>query len=144
MNIERKNRYKEKIAHLDRYLDLLTNWIGANSDSAKIQNRDTKDLFALYHAFQLSMEVIADLSSMVVKDSKRMVKDDYLNYQFLKEINIIPESLAKQIKDLNGLRNRIVHDYNGLVDIITIDGILEAIKLLPQYKECIIKWLEKQ
>ncbi|WP_371802316.1 DUF86 domain-containing protein [Candidatus Lokiarchaeum ossiferum] len=141
MKEERKQRYFNKLHHFGKYLSLLSEWIG-DQDSKQLANKlNYQELFGIYHAFQLAMEVVADLASMISKDSSNLSRDDYSNYHLLYEKKIISEISFKEIKDLNGLRNRIVHDYNGLVDNISLEGILESLISLPAFKEEIEKWL---
>ena len=86
---KRKDRYRAKLSHLSKYHSLLQDWLGNKQSDDLVKSANIKDLFSLYHAFQLSMEVIADLTSMVVKDSNFPVQDDYLNLQKLVDIKVI-------------------------------------------------------
>ena len=142
MKEERKKRYYQKIFHLDKYISFLSDWIGERNSESLLEQLNYQELFGVYHAFQLAMEVVADLSSMIAKDLSNLSRDDYSNYQlqFLKKI--ISKEIYNQIKDLNGLRTRIVHDYNGLVDKVSLEGILESITILPKFKGEIEKWLK--
>lgn len=142
MDPERKNRYYEKLIHLDKYFNYLNEWLEDIPNLEELENVIPKNLFAVYHAFQLTLEVMADICSMMTKDIANVVKDDYSNFQFLFERKIISKILYKNLKDLNGLRNRVVHDYNGLVDRLSVAGILETREIIPEFKECVQKWLE--
>ncbi|MCK4287149.1 MAG: DUF86 domain-containing protein, partial [Candidatus Lokiarchaeota archaeon] len=51
---------------------------------------------------------------MIVKDVKLIPKDDYSNINIIKNKKIVNSDLAAKLREANGLRNRIVHDYNGL------------------------------
>ncbi len=144
MNEERKNRYYQKISHLDKYIDLLSDWIGDRNSKTLIEKINFQEMFAIYHAFQLAMEAVADLASMIAKDLSNLAQDDYSNYQMLLNKKILSEDIYNEIKDLNGLRNRIVHDYNGLVDRVALEGIIESITILPLFKEEIEKWLKNE
>jgi len=147
MKEERKNRYFQKIQHLEKYLDYLNDWIQINSIEEVVQKSNkinSKDLFAIYHAFQLAMEVISDLASMISKDLSELVRDDYYNLEILFQKKILSSSLFRELKDLNGLRNRIVHDYNGIIDPIALKGIIVSREILPIFKECVKKWIKIQ
>jgi len=71
-----------------------------------------------------------DLVAMLVRDLGREVKDDYSNIDTLAELGLINESLADELKKLNGLRNVIVHKYDkvdfGLIKE-SLDEILDVI-----------------
>ena len=144
MKEERKNRYYKKILHLDKYLDFLSEWIGERNTETLSKKLNYQELFGIYHAFQLAMEVVADLASMIAKDLSNIARDDYSNYQLLFLKKIISKEIHIEIKDLNGLRNRIVHDYNGLIDKVSLEGIIESITILPTFKGEIEKWLSHE
>ncbi len=52
---------------------------------------------------------------MVVRDKGRVVEDDYSNLERMTKI-LGSESLLEDLKEDNGLRNILVHEYNGVVD----------------------------
>ena len=47
------------------------------------------------------------------------------------------------MKQANGLRNRIVHNYNGLNEEIAFKSIQKHLEHLDKYKEDIDNWLQK-
>lgn len=143
MDASRRDRYHQKLAALDRYLDLLQGWTCGRDVDAIVEAKDIKDLFSIYHAFQLAAEVVADVASMLARDLTRNVSDDYSNFNVLVQKNVITEGSLARLKDLNGLRNRVVHDYNGPVDGIAVSGILEALDAYPAFKEAVAAWLAR-
>jgi uncharacterized protein YutE (UPF0331/DUF86 family) len=78
---------------------------------------------------------------MIIKDSNEIPKDDYTNILKLTNLKIINPSLSKKLKEINGLRNRIAHDYNGLDDIIAIKSIINLLDSIHEFEEEIKKWL---
>ncbi len=90
---------------------------------------------------QSIIEVLADISAMVIKDLNIEPKDDYTNFQILLRENIISNDLFLTLKKLNGLRNRIVHDYNGLVDELIWTTLKETLNSIPSFQEMIKQWL---
>ncbi|MHA1129940.1 MAG: type VII toxin-antitoxin system HepT family RNase toxin, partial [Candidatus Helarchaeota archaeon] len=130
MDSKRKNRYLDKIDSLRKYYQLLIEWF-KDSDFDEINEYGNfKEIFAIYHAAQLSIEVISDLCAMIVKDLVQNPKDDYSNFEKLYTSKIITKDLFKALKELNGLRNRIVHDYNGLIDEIAWKSISENVQYI--------------
>lgn len=49
--------------------------------------------------------------------------------------------IAECLKTANGLRNRLVHRYNGINDKLALDSILEVIPCVEEFIETIKKWL---
>ena len=142
MDKDRIKRYKEKQEKLTEYLSYLKEWT-KDLNVEDFNKTDIKEQFSIYHAFQNVVEVITDISAMVVKDLKKIPKDDYSNLDLLVKENVINNELSSYIKEANGLRNRIVHDYNGIDDDIAYKKILSIFKYIIQFKEVIDNWLKK-
>lgn len=99
--------------------------------------------YGIYHAFQLSIEIITDLIAMIVKDLKLIPKDDYLNIEIITNKKIISPDLAASLREANGLRNRIVHDYYGLDNEIAFNRLIDLLKSLKKFMEEVKEWLIK-
>ncbi|MFO8020717.1 MAG: DUF86 domain-containing protein [Promethearchaeia archaeon] len=139
---ERIERYIEKLEHFKSYMKNLENWIKdiGKKDFLAI---NLKDQFAIYHAFQLSVEIITDLIAMTVKDLKIKPRDDYANIRYLKETKFLSEELTESLKKMNGLRNVIVHDYNGIDELLAFKGIKTNIRTMKDFYEVMREWLRK-
>ena len=138
----RIERYIEKLEHLNEIFKELNEWT-KNLEENEILNLDLKEKFGIYHASQIITEIITDIIAMVTKDLKIKPKDDYSNINYLKEKELLSEGLTLNLKKLNGLRNVLVHDYNGLDDRLAFKGIKEYNPFIEQFKEVIKKWLKK-
>ena len=142
MNIKRKNRYTDKIASLEKYYGLLNSWIKNFDLNIELKNPNYQHIFAIYHATQLCIEVITDLCAMIIKDSQYTPKDDYTNFKFLNDRGIISNELFQALKELNGLRNRIVHYYNGIIDEIALQSINRNFHNMEKIKDVFESWLK--
>lgn len=138
---DRKARYRDKLAHLEEYLDKLHLWLEGADLELLQQAENYERIFAIYHSAQLSIEVISDVASMCVKDLKFGPKDDYTNFSTLHKEGVIPDDLLPQLVELKGLRNRIVHDYNGLIDDIALTVISEKLSVFSIFKWVMDEWL---
>ena len=138
----RIERYIEKLEHLDKLFKKLNEWI-SNIEENEFLSLDLKEKFGIYHASQIIIEIITDIIAMVTKDLKVKPKDDYTNIDYLQEINFLPKELSVNLKKLNGLRNVLAHDYDGLDDRLAFKGIKEYNPSIEQFKELIKKWLKK-
>jgi len=143
MNKERITRYKEKEEHFNKIFEKLKKWTSDIGVNEFLSKTNLEKQFAIYHAYQIIIEIITDLAAMVVKDLKILPKDDYVNINILAENKVISETLATKIKDANGLRNRIVHNYNGLANEIAYKSILTTINDIEKYIEAIKNWIKK-
>ncbi|MHA1583906.1 MAG: DUF86 domain-containing protein [Promethearchaeota archaeon] len=141
----RFRRYKEKIDHLKKYYNFTLNWY-VNNDDFKInqEKKGYQELFSIYHAIQLTIEAIIDVSAMLVKDLGDKPIDNYKNLQILQNEEIIEGNIQENLFKLIGLRNRITHDYNGLIDNIALDSYRENHKVIQNFIKKVEKWLTSQ
>ena len=143
MEKERIKRYNDKLEYLNQTIEYLYNWT-ENIDSIEfIERLELQKQYGIYHAFQIGIEIITDLVSMIVKDIKLIPKDDYSNINTIKNKNIISIDLAAKLREANGLRNRIVHDYNGLDNKIAYNGLVNLLKYFQEFKVKAKEWLKK-
>ena len=143
MNEERIQRYKEKEEYFGKLIGKLKEWTKDLNEKDFINNLSLREQFSIYHAYQIILEIITDLTAMVVKDLKIIPKDDYINIDVLAEKEIISKDLSYNLKQANGLRNRIVHNYNSLDEEIAFKSIQKYLEDLEKYKEAIDNWLQK-
>ena len=142
MEEQRIKRYKEKIKYLKETTDNLESWT-VDVNKTYFQNKlELQKKYGIYHAFQISVEIISDISAMIIKDLKDIPKDDYSNIDILRKKGIIDFNLSENINEATGLRNRIIHDYNGLDDKIAYSRLVELLKSFKQFCKVILKWLE--
>jgi uncharacterized protein YutE (UPF0331/DUF86 family) len=81
---------------------------------------------------------------MMVKDIDQIPSDHYNNYAILNQQRIISTDLHLKLKKLTGLRNRIVHDYNGLIDENMVNAIDKDNSTVTDFQEVVKEWIEKQ
>lgn len=140
MEKERMIRYKDKLELIDERATDIRNWTEEMSEES-IQG-DKKTIFAVWKAFQELVEAAMDLCSMILKDSRKTVKDDYENIGKLEEIGIISTELGSVLRESNGLRNRLVHEYNGLEPKTALISIKELLPELIEFKKMVKKWIK--
>jgi len=143
MEEERIKRYTDKLEYLNLTIEHLNEWT-ENIDSKEfIERLELQKQYGIYHAFQIGIEIISDLVSMIVKDIKLIPKDDYSNINIIKNKNIVSEDLAAKLREANGLRNRIVHDYNGLDNEIAYNRLTNLLESFQEFKVKAKEWLKK-
>ncbi|MBI2043305.1 DUF86 domain-containing protein [Candidatus Pacearchaeota archaeon] len=118
----REKRYKEKAELVEKRLSEIREWIAEDDEKTKL---------ACYKAFQEIVEAIFDIVAMKIKDSDKIVEDDYKNTEKLVNVKIIDKKDAKILNEANGLRNRIIHKYNNIDDILAKKSIVE---IMPHLK----------
>jgi len=143
MEEERLKRYNDKLEYLNQTIENLNDWTGNIDPKEFIERLELQKQYGIYHAFQIGIEIISDLISMIVKDVKLIPKDDYSNINIIKDKKIINEDLAAKLREANGLRNRIVHDYNGLDNELAYNRLKNLLKYFQEFKVRAKEWLKK-
>ena len=143
MEEERIKRYNDKLEYLNQTIENLNDWTESIDTREFVESLELQKQYGIYHAFQIGIEIITDLVSMIVKDIKQIPKDDYSNINTIKNKKIVSVDLAAKLREANGLRNRIVHDYNGLDNEIAYNRLKNLLKYFQEFKVKAKEWLKK-
>ncbi len=141
MDEKRIKRYKEKIEYFKNLMGELNEWTQGLNENDFVNNLSLREQFSIYHAYQIILEIATDLAAMILKDMKIIPKDDYVNFDVLADKKIITKESALNLKQANGLRNRVVHDYNGFDEVIAYKSIQKYFPYLKEYVEDVKRWL---
>ncbi|MCF2138486.1 MAG: DUF86 domain-containing protein [Candidatus Lokiarchaeota archaeon] len=121
----RFKRYFDKIAYIQ---DKLQYFIpNASNDLEKN---------GILYCVQTSIEASIDTIAMIIKDLGYDVKSDKENIRFLVEKDIINPELGIFFEKANGLRNLLVHRYNGIEEA----RIFQEIEIIKKY---LLVWIDK-
>jgi len=142
MEAERIKRYSDKIEYLNQTIENLCDWIDSIDSKEFVESINLQKQYGIYHAFQIGIEIITDLVAMMVKDLRTIPKDDYSNIKILENKKIISSNLTAKLREANGLRNRIVYDYNGLDNSIAYNRIKDLLNPLKEFKVNVKEWLK--
>jgi len=124
MQTERIERYRAKINYIVQNLENLP------------EDHTTKILIdALYYEVFTAIEAVMDLIAMFLKDNGYIVTDDYANIDLLIINQEISAEIGNGLKECNGLRNILVHRYNG-IDQQRVEDVLENVKSV------LYQWIE--
>jgi len=134
---ERIRRYKDKLDRLDKRLDYLDEWISEDS----LEN--IKDRYAVFKAFQESTEIVADICSMYLSDNEKGLGDNRENIVKASG-NLFSSDLEEELGEVNGLRNRITHDYgDGFDTDLAVTSLIELIESLERFSREVREWIEE-
>jgi len=142
MQNERLKRYKDKLELIQERIQDIEKWKGNKKTQELLKDRKTT--LATYKAFQEIIESSMDITAMMLKDSGRTVKDDYENINKLEQQEILSKDLANSLREANGLRNRLVHDYNGLEGELAFKSIKKLIPKFKEFQKQVQSWIQKQ
>jgi uncharacterized protein YutE (UPF0331/DUF86 family) len=136
MEEERKKRYIEKIQHVRRRIEEFNEWKHEFFF-------DEKTRLACYKALQEIIDGCMDIVAMILKDAGHSPGDDYSNISLLEREGIIPRELSLSLRELNGLRNRIVCMHNCLDDEIALSSAEELLPSVERFLKVVGEWLAK-
>ena len=131
MQTERIERYRAKINYIVQNLENMP------------EEHSTKILIdALYYELFTAIEAAMDLIAMFLKDNGYIVTDDYANIDLLIINQKISSEIGNGLKECNGLRNILVHRYNG-IDVQRVEDEIEQVKsILYQWIEIVEEMLD--
>jgi len=99
---------------------------------------------AIYKEFQECVEIVFDLVSMIARDEGFFIEDDYTNLERIKEKIGIDEKTALLLKKAKGLRNVLVHEYDGIIDELAFDSIKKFLPAIKKFHEGVLEWIKKK
>lgn len=135
---ERSERYEEKLEKLEELVSDIEDWhIGTES-----LLKDKPMRKAVYKSFQEAGEILSDVCAMYLSDSDLVLGDDSENIDKAAG-KLFSTDIREQLLEVNGLRNRIVHDYNGFDDKVALESIQNRLENLRDFREEVSKWIEK-
>ena len=138
MNEKIEERIMEKMEILIDRIE----FINENISDEMVENRILKK--ALYKEFQEAIEAMTDICALIRRGLNSSAKDDYTNIDFLVEKKVIDSKTGKKMKEANGLRNRLVHEYDGLNDMLAYESMKELVNHLKSFSQEVLKWMKKE
>lgn len=134
---ERRNRYLDKLDVLEERLDDLEGWM-QDPDEELLNNKERR--FAVYKAFQEAVEAVTDLCAMYLVDHQHGIGGDSENIGKCGG-RLFSEELTRTLIQANGLRNRVIHDYNGFSDQIALKGIRNQTGAMNRFHAEVKGWI---
>ncbi|RJS69616.1 DUF86 domain-containing protein [Methanophagales archaeon] len=135
MNENLKERIMEKIETLIERVEFIEEHLSKEILQDRILRK------AIYKEFQEAVEALSDVCAMVRRGLNSSAKDDYSNIDFLVEKDILEERMGLKLKEANGLRNRLIHGYNGVNDETACYAIKELIGDLRAFSLVMLEWI---
>ncbi len=122
----------------DRYLSKLETLIKEEEFIIAHRIEDEVTERALLHSLEIAVETSMDIIAMKIRDMGLKVEDDATNIEKITHEGIVSKSEADFLRQMNGVRNFIVHRYNQL----DMGIIHEALSRIRELKGIVIKIAE--
>lgn len=89
------------------------------------------------------IEAAIDLNTHLITQEGCPAPDDYFHsFLLLGDQGILTPDLAKALAPAAGVRNRLVHEYDAIVDALVLDAVRKAQDLFPRYVAAVERHLE--
>lgn len=137
---ERRDRYLEKLDRIRIRTDEIEEW---SQPGVEVLLGRSRDRLAIYKAFQEAVEAAMDLCAMFLVDEDMSVGDDYENVERASG-RLFPSELDRGLKNANGLRNRVIHEYNKFEEDRALEGIAEKAGTLRAFEREARKWIKER
>ena len=134
MDDARRRRYRGKLAHLEERRQDVASWT-AGADP------DKKTRLAVYKALQEVIEAAMDICAMWVADLGISPQDDYVNVTALRDRGFLGAETVQVLSEANGLRNRLVHTYNGIDDRRVLEFVSAHLVSFSGFVSAVERWM---
>jgi uncharacterized protein YutE (UPF0331/DUF86 family) len=81
---------------------------------------------------------------MIARDEGFFSEDDYTNLERIKEKIGLDEKTASLLKKAKGLRNVLVHEYDGIIDELAFDSMKNFLPAIKKFREGVLEWRKKK
>lgn len=135
---ERIDRYYDKIHTIDERLILLEEWLEELSDEPS--EKIIKTQYAIFKVFQEMVEGLMDLITMALRDQNIPPHDDYSN---IDRITFLSKDDKEVIREMNGLRNRVVHKYDSTDIPLALERVAYLAPFFSRYTELLTTWIKE-
>ncbi len=122
----------------DRYLSKIEKFLKEEEFIKSHRITDDVTERAVLYAVQICIEIAMDIAAMKVRDMGLKVEDDATNIEKLISEGAVSKKEGEFIRQMNGVRNFIVHRYDR-IDMKIVD---EARSRVNELEEIIIKIVE--
>ena len=133
---------------MERKLARIVENLGALQPIQKMSHKEyVQNLYrrkATERLLQELIEAAIDINVHLISQTGHSVPDDYYqSFVKLSELNIISSDLAQKLAPSAGLRNRLVHEYDGIEDTMILGSLAMAQTLYSRYVKEIKDYLSR-
>jgi uncharacterized protein YutE (UPF0331/DUF86 family) len=66
------------------------------------------------------------------------------NLELLRDVQVLPDELYRQMRGLGGFRNILVHGYLKIDPRHVYENLSKGLRVFPQYGRVILAWMDAQ
>jgi uncharacterized protein YutE (UPF0331/DUF86 family) len=142
MDLSRKKRYLDKLLIIRERTEF------CEKKSKELLDSETnlieeQDLYSLWYAFQTMVQSILDIIAMICTDEKIDPRSDGVNVNAIVNKGLLSSDHLEVVNEARGLRNILVHEYNGIISNQAINSISKLLPSLTQISKVFKEWLKQ-
>lgn len=119
-------RVHDKAEEIEQYLEQLKSFLPPDFNTYE---KEFKDKAACERYFEKIVEAVVDLSFLLAREEGLGLPEEEEGvFVLLLNHKIISEELCKNLKDMKGMRNILVHEYGSVDDKIVFRAVTEEIE----------------
>ncbi|MBM3242080.1 DUF86 domain-containing protein [Candidatus Poribacteria bacterium] len=132
----------QKLARVTEYLTELEK---LTQYSFEEYEADFKIKRAVERDIELIVEFATEVNGLIIVDSGEPPPADYFS-SFIKigQLGVLPTDFAQPLAHTAGIRNRLVHEYETIIDQLVYAGAQTIVKYFRRYVELVRNYLQKQ
>ncbi|MFA5612983.1 MAG: DUF86 domain-containing protein [Methanoculleus sp.] len=136
----RDTRIRERILQKAEELIDRIEFIERHFSDAMLDDRILRK--ALYKEFQEAVEVVTDICALSRRMLRSSAEDDYTNIDYLVDAKVLKPETGRDMKSANGLRNRLVHEYDGINDHTAYAAMQRLMPSMQKFVGEVLAWVD--
>lgn len=135
-----------KVENLLHHLYTYTTYLkGLAQQDRRAFLTDPRSTGSARYYLQVSIESCISIANHIIATEKLRAPSDYKDtFRVLQEADILPDSLARKMRELAGLRNLLVHLYLEVDDELVYEGIRTELDDFAAFADRIMAFLDEQ
>jgi len=140
MDEGRRRRYLQKLELIGLRMENILSW--TRGLSVEEFSSDEKTRLATYKALQEVIEASMDICAMMARDLGLCPVDDYSNVEKLTSRGVLKPEMGDFLRRSNGLRNRLIHEYNRLSDDLILKFVRSELESFKDFSMVVSEWIQ--
>ncbi|MFO7837584.1 MAG: HepT-like ribonuclease domain-containing protein [Candidatus Thorarchaeota archaeon] len=97
----------------------------------------------IYYDLSSAIDAVMDIIAILCKDLGTMPRGDYENIENLQTRDILSADLVERLANCNGLRNVLVHQYNGIDENLVLESTQPVERDLREFVKVVEEHITK-
>jgi len=133
---------KDKLNNIAQYREELSPF--ADEFSKEEILSDHYKYYTAERLFQLIVDEMLDINQLIIREGENYSADDFFStFKMLGEIGALDTKFAERVAPMAGLRNRLVHHYEGIDRSDFIDALEKNFADIGEYERQVTEYVAR-